>query len=102
MANRRLLTARNPVALAGLLGLKPSDAYQWEVQATLLARLKEIVAKEKLTHAEVASKAKTSRTRITAILNSNLRNVSTDLLIRVVGALGYSVNVSVRRARAAA
>jgi transcriptional regulator with XRE-family HTH domain len=50
-----------------------------------------------MTHAEIAKRAGTSRTRVTAILNDNIDEVSSDLLIRILGSLGYRVTVSVRR-----
>jgi hypothetical protein len=50
----------------------------------------------------VAQRGGSSRTRVTAILNGNLDNVSTDLLIRLLGALGYRVRVSVSRMEPAA
>jgi predicted XRE-type DNA-binding protein len=102
MAKSKAVTARNAGELAKVLGLKPGDAHEWEVQANLLARLREIVARSKLTHAQVAKRAGTSRTRVTSILNANLDHVSTDLLIRILGSLGYEVTVSVSRAKIAA
>jgi transcriptional regulator with XRE-family HTH domain len=68
----------------------------------LLQRLKEIVRRHKLTHAEIAKRSGTSRTRVTAILNGDLGHVSTDLLIRILVSLGYLVKVSVVRSRNAA
>ena len=102
MAKSKAIVARNGQELAKVLGLKPADAYEWEVQANLLAKLREVVAKSKLTHEQVAKKAGTSRTRITSILNANLDHVSTDLLIRILGSLGYEVSVSISRAKIAA
>lgn len=90
--------ARTPEALAEALGLTAADAKEWQVQYALLKQLKGIVQREKITHAEIAKRAGTSRTRVTAILNDNLESVSSDLLIRVLGALGYRVKVSVLRA----
>lgn len=52
---------------------------------------------EGLTHAEVAKRGGSSRTRVTSILNGNLDNVSSDLLIRLLAALGYRVRGSVSR-----
>lgn len=43
-----------------------------------------------------------ARTRVTAILNGNLDNVSSDLLIRLLRGLGYRVQVSVKRIDSAA
>jgi predicted XRE-type DNA-binding protein len=102
MAKSKTVVAKNALELTKVLGLKAADAYEWEVQANLLTKLREVVTKSKLTHEQVAKKAGTSRTRITSILNANLDHVSTDLLIRILGSLGYEVNVSVSRAKIAA
>lgn len=96
------VVARTPEALAKTLGLPPADAKEWQVRYALLKHLKEIVRKRKLTHAVVAERAGTSRTRVTAILNDKLENVSSDLLIRILGSLGYSVRVKVSRIDSAA
>jgi plasmid maintenance system antidote protein VapI len=55
-----------------------------------------------LTHAQVAKIAQTSRTRLTAILNRNTANVSTDLMLRILAALGYRTRITFRRPRNAA
>ena len=101
---RRLkpVVARTPEELAKTMGLSAAAAKEWQVQHALLRRLKEIVQREKLTHAQVATRAGTSRTRVTAILNDDIEHVSTDLLIRILGSLGYRVRVSVTRAETAA
>jgi plasmid maintenance system antidote protein VapI len=46
----------------------------------------------------VARLAHTSRTRVTAILNRNTKDVSTDLLLRVLYALGYTAKITFQRA----
>ncbi len=97
MRKTRPFLAKTPEALAEALGLSAADAKEWQVQYALLQRLKEVVRKEKLTHAEVARRAGTSRTRVTAILNDNVDDVSSDLLIRILGSLGYRVTVTVRK-----
>jgi predicted XRE-type DNA-binding protein len=84
------------------LGLSAVTAKECQVQHTLLKRLKEIVRKQSITHAEIAKRADTSRTPVTAILNDDIEHVSTDLLIRILGALGYRVKVSVVRSDSAA
>ena len=96
------MIARTPEDLAKAIGLSDAAAKEWRVQHALLRRLKTIVNKENLTHAQIAMRAGTSRTRITAILNDDLEHVSSDLLIRILGSLGYRVRVSVIRADTAA
>ena len=102
MHKLRPIVARTPEELAGALGLPATAAKQWQVQRVLLKRLKEIARQRKLTHAEIAKRAGTSRTRVTAILNDDLEHVSSDLLIRILASLGYRVKVSVVRADTAA
>jgi len=101
---RRLkpIVATTPEDLAAALGLSTADAKEWQVQHALLKRLKEIVRRQKITHAEVARRAGTARTRVTAILNDDLDHVSSDLLIRILASLGYRVKVSVVRSDSAA
>lgn len=91
-----------PEALATALGLGAAEAQEWQVQFSLLKKLRRIVRERALTHAEVAARGGSSRTRVTSILNGNLDGVSTDLLIRLLHALGYRVKVSVSRIDTAA
>jgi len=102
MSKVKTVTARTPEALARTLGLGEAEAREWQVQHALLRRLRQVVSDEGLTHAEVAQRGGSSRTRVTSILNGNLDNVSSDLLIRLLGALGYRVRVSVSRMDSAA
>src|SRR6202163_1241435 len=76
------IVARTPEDLAAALGLSDAAAKEWQVQHILVKRLKEIARREKITHAEIARRAGTSRTRVTAILNDDLEHVSSDLLIQ--------------------
>jgi len=99
---RPTIVAKTPDALAQTLGLTGAEAQEWRVQHVLLKRLRQVLQQESLTHADVAKRGGSSRTRITAILNGNLDNVSSDLLIRLLSALGYRVKVSVSRVDSAA
>ena len=98
----KTVTAKTPVELARTLGLSGAEAQEWQVQHALLKRLQQVVRDEDLTHAEVARRGGSSRTRVTSILNGNLDNVSSDLLIRLLAALGYRVRVSISRVDSAA
>lgn len=91
------LTANNATELAGILNLDPEDAIQMDFRTKLTLKIIDHVKQKELTHAEVAKRAKTSRTRITAILNGNTAGTSTDLLLRIIYALGYKANVSFSR-----
>ena len=102
MPKLKPIVAATPEALAGVLGLSSAEAKEWQVQHTLAIRFKQIVRAHGFTHAEIARRSGTSRTRVTAILNDDLDHVSTDLLIRILASLGYRVKVSVVKTRTAA
>jgi predicted XRE-type DNA-binding protein len=102
MPKTKAVVAKEPDALARTLGLSAVESEEWQVQHALLKRLRQIVRDESLTHAEVARRGHSSRTRVTAILNGNLDNMSSDLLIRLLRGLGYHVRVLVSRIDSAA
>jgi predicted XRE-type DNA-binding protein len=80
------------------LGL--SKAGEMVFRSELTRALAKMIQNGKLTHAEKAKHAGTSRTRVTAIANANTRGISTDLLIRVLSATGYRAELRVRKAAA--
>jgi predicted XRE-type DNA-binding protein len=98
MKNKKAVIARNANELAQALGLAPADGVEIEVRSTLNDKIIEIVKKLGLTHAQVAKLAETSRTRVTAILNHNTQEVSTDLMLRILARLGYRAKISFSRA----
>ncbi|MEQ1946892.1 MAG: XRE family transcriptional regulator [Bryobacteraceae bacterium] len=100
MRKVKLVVANTPESLAETLGLSRAEAQEWQFQHELLARLKVAIKREGITHAALAAQAQTSRTRVTAILNGNLEHVSSDLLIRLLGALGYRVRARVSKTAA--
>ena len=84
------------------MGLSAAEASGWQFHHALLKHLKEVVLRHGITDAEVAKRAGTSRTRVTAILNGDLDHVSSDLLVRILAGLGYRVKVSVVKSDTAA
>jgi predicted XRE-type DNA-binding protein len=96
------IVGRDAGALARILGLPSSIAPEWEARSALTDKIIELAKREKVTHASLAKRTGTSRTRITSILNHNIAHVSTDLLIRILAALGYKVTFTVARAKLAA
>ena len=92
------VVTRNSRELASAFGPSPAEGAEVELRSELNSKIVDIVARKKLTHAEVAKLARTSRTRVTAILNRNTKSVSTDLLLRVLYALGYMAKLRIKRA----
>ena len=98
MKKPRSLVAKNATELAHILGLSSADGAEIELRSDLNDKIIEIVRKAGLTHAQVAKLARTSRSRITAILNRDTKDVSTDLLLRIIASLGYRAKITFSRA----
>ena len=97
---RKLVTVRTAEALGRALGLSTADTAEMEFRSDLTVSLAKIIQSGRLTHAEIAKGAGTSRTRVTAIANGNTQGVSTDVLIRVLAATGYRAEVRVKKSAA--
>ena len=98
MKNSKSIITRDARQLAAALGLTPADAVEIEVRSALNDKIFDVVRRLGLTHAQVATLCGTSRTRITAILNRNTQDVSTDLLLRILARLGYRAKISFSKA----
>ena len=92
------MVARNARELAKALGLTPADGIEIEIRSDLNDKIIEVVNKRELTHLQVAKLAHTSRTRVTAILNRNTHDISTDLMLRVLASLGIHAKLQFKKA----
>jgi predicted XRE-type DNA-binding protein len=90
--------ARTADELAEALDLDSTEVLAWDFRIQLVNRIAQEVARRKLTHAQVAKLAGTSRSRMTAILNGGLVDISTDLLLRILASLGVRVRPTFSRA----
>ena len=100
-AKPQVLVAKTPTELAAILGLEPSAAVQWGLRSGLTDKSVKAIVISRKTHAEVAKLGGTSRTRVTAIVNRNTGDISTDLMLRMLAALGYEARLTFRRIPAA-
>jgi predicted XRE-type DNA-binding protein len=98
MKKGKWIVTKTPGELAEALGLTRADGIELAVRSALNTKIIEVVEKRKLTHAAVARLSGASRPRITAIMNRNTKDISTDLLLRVLGALGISAKLTFGRA----
>jgi predicted XRE-type DNA-binding protein len=95
---KKSIITKNETELAELLGLSASDGLEIKIRSDLNDKIIAVVLKKGLTHAQVAKLAKTSRTRITALLNRNTKDISTDLMLRVIAALGVQAKIVFEKA----
>lgn len=95
-----MVTVRTTEELGQALGLSVADAAEMEFRSKLTVALAKIIQTGRLTHAEIAKRAGTSRTRVTAIANGNTQGVSTDVLIRVLAVTGYRTELRLKKTAA--
>lgn len=94
MGKTNVYVARSAEELYDIIGVEPKRAAELEFRFQLTNKIIDAVKRRKLTHEQAAKLSGTSRTRMTAILNGNMSNVSSDLLLRVLYSLGYQAKVS--------
>ncbi len=98
MKKTKSIVTKNAAQLAEALGLTPADGLEIEIRSDLNDKIIEVIQKKGLTHAQVAKLAKTSRTRVTALMNRNTFEISTDLMLRIVAALGIQAKLHFKNA----
>lgn len=98
MKKAKPVVARNARELAKVLGLSPAEGMEIEFRSDLNDKIIEVVGKKGLTHSDVARLAHTSRTRATAILHRNTHDISTDLMLRVLGSPGVRAKLQFQSA----
>ena len=99
MKKSKVIVTRTAAEQAKALGLTPADGAEIALCSDLNTKIVEVVRRKGLTHAQVARLARTSRTRVTAIMNRKTKDVSTDLLLRVLYALGYTAKIGFQEAK---
>jgi predicted XRE-type DNA-binding protein len=87
------IIAKTAKELAEVLGLSPADGLEIEIRSDLNDKIIEVIENKGLTHAQVAKLARTSRTRVTALMNRNTQEISTDLMLRILSALGVRAKI---------
>ncbi len=71
MKKRKITATRTAAELAKALGLTPADGAEIALRSDLNSKIVEVVQRKGLTHAQVARLARTSRTRVTAIMKTS-------------------------------
>ncbi len=98
MKKSKVVVTRSAGRLAKALGLTPADGAEIKLRSDLNSKIVDVVQRKNVTHAQVARLARTSRTRVTAIMNRNTKDISTDLMLRVLYALGYTAKIKFQKA----
>src|SRR6266542_2811269 len=95
----RPIRSKTAEDLGRVPGLSPAETGEMEFRSELTCAIAKIIRKGNLTRAEIAKRAGTARSRVTAIANGNTQGIPTHLMIRVLSAIGHRAELRVRRSR---
>lgn len=97
MSKLKPVTTRTPKELFEALGLSEIEAAEAVFRGKLNSDIVDLFKKSNLTHESLAKRVGTSRTRITALLNRSRSDISTDFMLKVLAALGYTVETKLKK-----
>ena len=86
------------VGLAKQLRIDPSRGIEAVMKAELILAVVAEARRRGVTHAEIAERSGVSRSAVTGILSGSLQKVTIDRVLRLVEAVGLTVDAKVRRA----
>ena len=89
---------KNIASLAKDLGLSKERGKLAEIKAKLTLEIIKAIDKQDLTHQEVSDLSEVPRSAITGIINGSLQKVTLDRLVRILTALGKSVELKIKSA----
>ncbi len=93
--NKEYLEVKGTKELCKLLGISEQEAQKIEIRRDLVLAIKKVITKNSWTHEEASEEADVGRTVITAIVNGNLKRISTDRLIDIAQNLGLKVKLKI-------
>jgi predicted XRE-type DNA-binding protein len=83
--------------LSRMLAIPKSRALEATLKAQLIAAVSREVARQGLTHGELAQRSGLPRSAVTGILAGSLQRVTIDRLLRLVEAAGLEAAIRIRR-----
>lgn len=86
--------------IAKMIGIPPARGMEAVIKAQLITAVLEAIQKKKLTHVEVAKRAKLPRSAVTGILSGSLQKVTIDRVLRLIEAVGLTAEVRVKNSAA--
>jgi len=86
---------KNATDLANALGLSEDQGSLSQLKAKLTKEIILTIQEQEVTHQEVADLSGVPRSAITGIVNGSLQKVTLDRLVRIIGALGKKIELSI-------
>ena len=88
------------VEIAKLAGISPARGMEAIIKAQLITAVLHAVQEKKMTHLELAKRAKLPRSAVTGILSGSLQKITIDRVLRLIEAVGLTAEVRIRKSAA--
>ncbi len=86
--------------IAKMVGVSPARGMEAVIKAQLISAVLQALHDKKLTHLELAKRARLPRSAVTGILSGSLQKVTIDRVLRLIEAVGLIAEVRVRKSAA--
>ena len=97
MAKVKTIRTHTTTELFTALGLTSMEGAELVFRTELNAQIIKLVQKEKLTNTRLAELVGSSKSKMHSLLNKDISNISTDLMLRVLSALGYKPQLKITK-----
>ncbi len=92
---KKYYTVKTPEEICKLLGVSKSLAPKIKFRSELTLAIGHFLEKNNMTHLQAAKKAEVGRTVITAVVNGDIKKISTDRLLDIALSLGIKTQLKV-------
>jgi predicted XRE-type DNA-binding protein len=86
--------------IAKMVGVSRARGMEAVIKAQLITAVLDAIQKKKMTHVEVAKRAKLPRSAVTGILSGSLQKVTIDRVLKLVEAVGLVAEVKIKSSAA--
>jgi predicted XRE-type DNA-binding protein len=86
--------------IAKLVGVSPARGMEAIIKAQLITAILHALQVKKMTHLELAKRAKLPRSAVTGILSGSLQKVTIDRVLRLIEAVGLIAEIRIRKSAA--
>lgn len=88
----------NATELSKKLKISKSKGLEAILKADFISAILETVKRQKITHVELAKKSGLPRSAVTGILSGSLQKVTLDRILRLIEAVGLTVEAKIKKA----
>lgn len=88
------------IEIAKMIGVSPARGMEAIIKAQLITAVLQVIQDKKITHLELAKRAKLPRSAVTGILSGSLQKITIDRVLRLIEAVGLIAEIRIKKSAA--